>query len=417
MADSTVSSVCVVGAGIVGLSTGLALQRKGLNVTIFDPNEPGSGASFGNAGVIAVSEQLPLASAGTLLKVPRMLLSSGYPFSIKPAYAVRLLPWLLRFLMASRPQQVAAASQALNSLLRHAARAHMDMAHATGATHLLQPVGWLKVYESSQSFKAALPGFRRLQALGVGCDYLDSDGIGAKEPALAPLFQHAVWHPECLQVSDVSQYLQRMFSHFMLCGGAFERAHVTDVCVGDGRVTHVVAGNTRRAVSHVVVCAGAWSKPLAQKLGHRVPLDTERGYHAMFARPAGQTLRGPVYWDEKGIVMAPMARGLRVTTGVEFAGLEGKPDARIVDQLVPAIRKAMPGLLAEPESRWLGFRPSIPDSLPVISSSAALPNAFMAFGHGHVGLTLGPLTGELIANCVLGTAGDIDLHPFRASRF
>jgi D-amino-acid dehydrogenase len=407
----------VIGAGIVGVSCGIHLQSRGHHVTLLDPRGLGNGASYGNAAIIANSACLPVATPGTLRRVPSMLLSRDGPLHIRPAYLPTLLPWLVRFVAASRPARVAQISQALWALLRPAVEEHRHVAALAGIGARIRPTGWLKVYESVRAFERAKPDYEAMRQLGVPCDELGPDEIRAREPALAPIFARAVFHPKCHHVGDPHAYTAALGEHLLRGGGLLRKETATGFSFRDGSVAGVTTANGTVAADVVVVACGAWSKTLAGQLGEHVPLDTERGYHAMFSVPDAPRLNSPVHWTDRSVVLSPMPNGLRMTSSVEFGGLHAPADYGHLNRLAADVRRALPSASAEVTSRWLGFRPSMPDSLPVIGATRRHGNCFLAFGHGHLGLTLGPVTGRLVADLVDGRHPGIDVVPYAPERF
>lgn len=410
--------VAIVGAGVVGISTALYARRNGWKVTLIDPQGIGQGASRGNAGMIAVSECLPIGSWSTIKSVPSMLLSSDGPLHIRPSYLPRLLPWLLSMAWHSQPSRVHAIAQALSGLLQRAVTAHRELAGEAGCAQLLQQTGWLKGINDAQRWQRFQTSVQQMQAHGVQCELLDANAIAAREPALLGKFQHAVFHPDCLQVGEPGHYVQSLGRYALQAGVQLHQAQVLGFVRQDSSVTAVRTSMGELPCDAVVVAAGAHSRQLAHELGSPVSLDTERGYHMMLDTTGCATpLRTPLHWVEKSLVLSPMDGGLRVTSSVEFAGLHAEARYELVRRHLPALQQLLPGVQLREGSEWLGFRPSMPDSLPVIGPAAAASNAWLAFGHGHLGLTLGPITGRLIAQQLNGQSSDLDLRPYAPSRF
>ena len=408
----------VIGAGIVGVSAALHAHERGWDVTVIDPRGVAGGASSGNAGVIAVSECVPVGTPGTIKSVPRMLLSRDGPLHIRPGYFPRLLPWLLQMLMASTPAKVEQLSIALASILEQALPAHQDLAAQAGVHGSLVRSGWLKAYESEASFRGSAADYDLMRRRGVACDELDAAGIARLDPALEGHFARAVFHPECHHVGNPQVYVRALGDHLMRQGATYLADEVVGLDVQGGRVTGVRTREHLIPADAVVVAAGAWSKQMAAMLGCNVPLDTERGYHLMLDASACRIkLQRPLYWAEKTIVIAPMGDLLRVTSSVEFAGIDAKPDYELVLRCLPHVQRLLPGVRLVPDSAWLGFRPSIPDSVPVIGLVPGMANAVLAFGHGHLGLTLGPVTGKLVGALLDGEVPAISLDPFSPARF
>ena len=408
----------IVGGGIVGISTALHAFKRGWEVAIFDPRDVAGGASFGNAGIIAVSECVPIGNPSTLRAVPRMLLSRGGPLTIRPSYFPRLLPWLVRMLATSSPAQVKTNSKALSDILQRSLEAHLTLASDAGIQSRLVKVGWLKAYKTQAGFDAASSAHALMRQLGVNCTDLNATQIKQLEPALGENFPRAVFHSDCHVVGDPYTYVRELADPLLKAGIRCRTTEVRSVEVRNGRVVGVNTDRETIATDALVLAAGAWSGHLAKSLGCRPPLDTERGYHMMLdTSRCDIRLQRPVYWDEKSIVISPMGEHVRVTSSVEFAGLDAAPNYDLVLRHLDDVEQLLPGSKLVPNSAWLGFRPSMPDSLPVIGPVPGVGNAFLAFGHGHLGLTLGPVTGEIIGAMLDGEAASLPIEPFSASRF
>lgn len=408
----------VIGAGAVGVSAALHAILRGWRVTLIDPRGIAGGASSGNAGVLAVSECAPVGSPATIRSVPRMLFSRDSPLHIRPTYFPRILPWLVRMLLVSTPTKVEALSVALASLLDQAVAAHEELAGPAGIRHKMVRSGWLKAFETESAFRGAANDFNLMRRRHVVCDELDGGAIDRLEPALAGRFARAVFHPDCHHVGDPQVYVRALGEHLLNQGAACVTEEVLGFEMQGDRVRAVRTPSGAMTADTVVVAAGAWSRKLASMLGCNIPLDTERGYHVMLDVSACKTrLHHPLYWAEKSIVIAPMGDLLRVTSSVEFAGLQGAPDFDLVLRCVPDVQKLLPGARPIPNSAWLGFRPSLPDSIPVIGSVPAVENAILAFGHGHLGLTLGPITGKLVGSLLDDESPPLSLAPFSPGRF
>ncbi len=408
--------VTVIGAGIVGVCCAAWLQRDGCRVTVIDRDEPGRGASYGNAGMLQVDSCVPLATPGILGRVPAMLLDPLGPLAIRWGYLARLAPWLARFVAASRPARVEAIAIALASLLGRAAAAYGDLVAACGAEDLLRPTGTIFVYATEAGFEAARFGHDLRRRRGFANEELRDGEIRQLEPALSPDIKHAVFSPDCLLVADPLRLTQALAEAFVRAGGTILRETVTEIRIGAGGPSHVVTDAGIHDVDRLVLAAGAWSRRLARRLGARVPLDTERGYHLMLPEP-GIELRMPIIAGERKFAITPMGGAIRLAGTVEFGGLHRAPDYRRARVMAGMAREIVPGLDPSGAVEWMGFRPSMPDSLPVIGPSPRHDKVFFAFGHGHSGLTLGAVTGSLIADLVMGRAPPIDLAPFRADRF
>ena len=408
--------IAVIGAGIVGVSCALHLQRDGHDVTLIDPRAPGTATSFGNAGAIVTGAVVPLSTQGLWRDMPRILFDRDSAVRLRWRYLPRLTPWLIRLLLAGRHARVGAIADALQPLVSRAYDAHREMITWSAADGLVRPVGWLKVYETEAAFAATRDDRELMLARGVRLEILGPDDIRQLEPSLARRYVKGLFEPGCGFVASPYKLVQAHAAQFQSLGGSIAQERVRGVQPMDGGVRLDCELGFRDFVA-VVVAAGAWSKELARQVGDRVMLDTERGYHLNLEPGEAGELRRPVVFAERGFVLAPMLDGIRLTSGVELAGLHAPPDFSRIRRLVPAAREALPGLTGSVTREWLGYRPTTPDSLPVIGRSPHCDAVFYAFGHQHLGLTLGPLTGRLVAALVAGRQPGLDLAPYRAERF
>lgn len=409
--------VVVVGAGIVGVCAGLTLRQEGHEVTVLDPRTPGRATSFGNAGVISVGSVWPVSTPGAWRKVPRMLADPAAPLRIRWPYLPRMAPWLARFLAAGTPARAERLSKEIHALTKDALTAHNDLMRAHRIEGIVKPVGWLKVYRTEAGFREAAEERDAQIRRGLKVEFLGPDEIRQLEPGLARTFVRAAFLPENGFATEPAALTDAYAGALVRLGGRILPERVVRFEFGDRGPVRAVTDLGMHDADAFVVCAGAWSGPLARMLGTPVPLDTERGYHLNLPLESGPGLRRPVLVGEGNFVLAPMRDGMRLTSGVEFAGLDAPPDFRRIRNMLPLAREALPGLGAEPTREWLGFRPSLPDSKPVLGRSPRFDNVFFGFGHGHIGLTLSARTGRLIADLVAGRTPDIDLSPYRANRF
>ena len=419
---SEAANVVVVGAGIVGLMAARALAADGRRVTVIDRNPPARGASFGNAGVLAFPEILPLASPGSLRRAPKWLVDPLGPLSVRPSYALAIAPWLLRFFRASGRKPYAAALDAQAKLM-HLAIAEMDRAiAAAGLEGFVRTTGSLDLYDSAADRAAAEPEWRLRRAAGFASQEVSGDALKAIQPGLAPQFTYGVFAPDGRQVQNPYEFAAALAAQLARDGVRFVQGEVAQVvpssCGGTGPSTAVqLSGGDILAARSVVIAAGAWSKPLAAALGDPVPLDTERGYNTTLPQPNFE-LRRQLYFNGHGFVVSPLANGaIRVGGAVEFAGLTAAPNFARAKALLDKAKAFMPGLSADGGTEWMGFRPSMPDSLPVIGRARQSPSVVYAFGHGHLGLTQSAGTGRLVADLVAGRPTAIDVAPYRPGRF
>jgi D-amino-acid dehydrogenase len=412
--------VVVIGAGAVGIACACFLQQDGRQVLVLDPGGPGEGASFGNAGGLNGSSVVPVAMPGVLPQVPRWLLDPLGPLAIRWRYLPFLLPWLWRFVRAGTPEKVKHQAKALRGLLAPSVDAYRALLRPAGAEDVLHRVGHLNVYKSRASFDKDSAAMELRRANGVDVLDVSSDELHQLEPALSRDYVLGRLISENGHCSNPLRMMQALAEHLVRNGGRIERARALGFVGANGRVDAVRSDAGDRPASHVVIAAGAWSRPLARALGDRLPLDTERGYHVTIKDPEVMP-RLPAMAAEGKFAVTPMEMGLRVAGTVEFGGLDAPPNWRRARILLSQAQAMYPGLSRQiGEDRiatWMGFRPSMPDSLPVISPSGAFANAFYAFGHGHIGLAAAPMTGRLVADLIAGRAPCLDPTPFSAKRF
>jgi D-amino-acid dehydrogenase len=404
-------TIGIVGSGAVGIGCAIHLLRAGHSVTLFDSRTPGSGASMGNSGILAISEVLPFSRPETLKKVPKMFLDPMGPLSIRPSYVPRITPWLLQFMWASRASKTSRISTALAMLLKSANADWVDILRGTTAQHRLKSNGWLRVYATPQALEGARYDVALQREYGVDIDIIDANRLREMEPALAPIFAGASFCPGASSLDMPQKVLQVLAADVAARGAMFRQATVRAVETSEAGARVIDDTGMRHDFDRVVVAAGAWSRKLVRQLGQDVMLDTERGYHLMLPAPPKNITR-PVTISSPGYSLSPMEDGLRLLTGVEFAGVEGAPDFRRIRRMAEHATRVIPGLDPRSTSDWLGFRPSMPDSLPVIGPLRKHPNVLLAFGHGHLGLTLGPLTGRLITAQIEGREPELDMTPF-----
>jgi D-amino-acid dehydrogenase len=411
--------IVVVGAGVVGAAVALALVRDGHRVLLFDREGPAAGASFGNAGAIVNGSCAPTAMPGIWKDAFRSVGNPLSPLSIRPAYLPRALPWLIRFLADSRQSRVACITRDLHALSRRAVLSWRDLTAGTGLQRYLREGGWLKVYESERSFAKTAAARRLMDTVSSPYEVLSADDIRDLEPHLAPVFEYGIFQRDSLCCPNPAGLVRAMVEHAVAGGAEFRRAAVTGLDVdGESVLVRGPAGPVR--ADRVVIAAGAWSGALAAQVGNRVPLDTERGYHMMLPKGTETLLSRPVMNGDLSFVLSPMVDGIRMASQVEIAGLDAPPNYARIRKLLPEARRMLPTLDAMDSletSVWMGCRPSLPDSLPVIGASKLSPNVLLAFGHQHLGLTLAAATALAIASLIAGRDPGFDLGPYRPGRY
>jgi D-amino-acid dehydrogenase len=410
-------SIAVIGAGIVGMSAALYLQRDGHRVKVIDYRLPGTATSFGNAGMIVTGAITPTSTPGVLKQIPRYLFDRSSAVRLKWSYLPHLMPWLFRFVLESRLSRVRHAAGALHPLVTGAYEAHLELAALTGATNLLRPTGWLKLFRSQRGFEATLLQRQLMDLHAVKYEILGQHEIHQLEPHISKMFVRGLFHGHSASISLPKRLIDSYASSFIRSGGEFVHEQVLSIeRLEDGRM-RLRCDLGLREFDEVVVAAGAWSKRLCKALGDKVVLDTERGYHLNLERGEAGEIHRPLSFPEDGFILAPSEDGIRLTSGDELAGLDAPPDFSRINRMVVKAQEILPGLSDRVTREWMGRRPSTPDSLPVIGRSPNANRVIYAFGHHHLGLTLGPITGRIVADLVCNRPQRFDLTPYRINRF
>ena len=409
-------AVIVVGAGIVGVATALFLQEDGHSVTLVDPRSPGSGTSSGNAGIISVASIQPIVTRDTLKKLPALLTDPLSPLRVRWRHLPTLAPWLARAALASREATVERAMIGIQALAARAFRAHEVLIQRAGAGDLLRSKGWIKAALDQAGFDRFLEAERPLlDRFEVPYEVLDRGALHDLEPALGSEVRAGLWLTSNREITHPQAYTERLAALFFERGGHQERREVRGLAFEAGKVAGVNTTEGTIRGDALVIAAGAFSRKLAAEAGHKVPLETERGYHLMLPKSL-PSLGRPIYCMNPGFVLAPMDHGLRLTSGVELASLAAPPDFTWPRRFLPAARRYLPSLDDRVVSEWQGCRPSLPDSLPVIGRARRHSNVYLAFGHQHLGLTLGPVTGRIVADLVADRDPGLDLGPYAPDR-
>lgn len=408
--------VIVIGAGVVGLSAALALQARGRSVTVLDREGPAAGASAGNAGAFAFTDILPLASPGLLRKAPKWLLDPLGPLSVPPAYALQIMPWLFRFWRACALDRVARSTTAQTALM-DLSRAELEpFMTAAGTLSMLRKNGNLQVYESEAEFRSSLPGWQARSDHGIEFRHLTRDEMAELQPGLSPRLVRGTFTPGWYSIADPRLYTLALADRLRAAGGRIARSEVVALAPAEDGVTLTLADGQRCRAGRVVLAAGAHSRRLARDVGDRIPLETERGYNTTLPRDAFD-LRTQITFGGHGFVITPLSTGVRVGGAVELGGLKLPPNFRRAEAMLEKAKRFLPGLKTDGGVAWMGFRPSLPDSLPVIGRARATPRVVHAFGHGHLGLTQSAGTARLVADLVTEATPPIDTAPFSPQRF
>ncbi len=405
--------IAVAGAGIVGMSCALWAQMRGHKVLLIDPEDPGSGTSYGNACTLATYACLPVNDPSVLTSLPSLMFSKDSPLSLSYAHALRNPRWMLSFLANCRAAPARRIAGHLADLLSHADAGINPLIEAAGAADLVVERGQLSVWSTEKAARAASDGLERRRALGVPWREVDPEEALEMEPGLHLPIRRAVHFHAARSLRDPLEFITRMHRAFASLGGATLRARAEAVSAS-GTGVELLAGGQGITANHAVIASGAFSKRIAGAGTRKLPLGTERGYHVMFEDEAHRVTR-PVGWGEAGFYAVPHAQGLRLTGTVEIAALDAPMNRR---RLAYIARKGaeMLGDLPAPGSEWLGYRPTMPDSLPVIGRSPQSDRVLYAFGHQHIGLTLGGITGRLITDLAEGRQPNVDLAPYAPDR-
>ena len=391
------------------------LLDAGHAVTIVDPGGFGDGASRGNAGWIAHMDVLPLASPKAWRNLPRWMMDPLGPLSVRPGYVPRLAPWLARFVAASRPGRIRASTLAIMALNQRALPAWRQRLQSLHMEGFLRPRGILSVWSDRRAFEAAGPLLAFQADHGIPVEVLDRAGVHDLEPALGEAAVAGALYTTGCHVSDPHLLTAALGQAALNRGASLVRRPVRALHARERVVIEMDDGTTIHG-DRAIVAAGAWSRPFARMLGDRIPLDTERGYNTTL--PSGTLgLSRPVMFEGEGFVTTPLDTGDRVGGAVEFAGLEGPPNFARIDAILGRLKRFLPEARLERHSAWMGFRPSIPDSLPVIGPARGDARVVYAFGHGHHGLTQAAITAELVAALIGDREPEIALTPFSPQRF
>lgn len=407
------TEIAVVGAGVVGLAVAERLLAEGRDVTLVDPNPPGSGASYGNAGTIADYAVMPVGSPDVLRNLPALLFDRNSPLSIRRAAIPSLMPWLLRFAAQSLPAPTKRNAAAIARLLADACPSWLALADRIGGAGIVQKRGCLYIYETQAAFRAAEADMAFRRDLGVTVDLVGPEVLRQMEPGLPEVEGGAAFFPKAVFLNDPGAMVGLLADHVMARAGLI-RARAERL---ERRVDGIVlTGAGLNLHAHkVVLAAGAHSRALAAQAGDGVPLDTERGYHVEWDMETPRLTR-PSCPTSRGFYLCPMQGRLRVAGTVELGGLTARPSPHRIARLVEGARAIFPDLPA-PTREWMGFRPSVPDSVPVIGPSSKGDDVIHAYGHGHIGLTLAPITARIVADLVMGRDPEVDLAPYLPSRF
>jgi len=408
--------VAVVGAGIIGLSSAVSLQRRGAQVTVFDSLPPGGGASYGNAGLLSVDTCTPISLPGALLQVPRWLMDPLGPLAINPRYALRATPWLLKWLRAGRMDRVVAASDALRALHMPALDHYRELLGPRHFDDLIRVTGQIHLYDGERESAGERITHQLYERHGIIATPLDDRQLHELIPDLAPSVRRGVLLPKNGYTVNPHRLVQCLAELHRVAGGKLRHESVMKILLEPGPSYRLLTTQGDRRFHKLLVAAGAFSMRLLAPLGVHMPLETERGYHVTIPNPAVD-LRIPLLHKTRGFAATPMEIGLRLAGTVEIAGLEAAMNERRAEVLLRQGKMLFPSLQANDFSAWMGFRPSLPDSVPVIDESAHHSGLFIACGHGHFGMIAGATTGRLVSQLMLGERPFVDPSPYSLARF
>lgn len=413
--DATLHAV-LIGAGIVGVATALNLQQKGFEVTIVDAQQPGEGASFGNAGIAARCAIVPVPVPGILKKFPAMLMDPMGPLSVDFLHVARNAKWFLDYLRHGRADEVKRIARELFKLTSGSIDDHLLLARNTDGESWITERDYLYIYPKRSDFEAEKFSWDIRRSHGIEYSELSNQDLHQLEPDLASDFTFGIRLPKHGYALDPAKLVKGLFDTFLRRGGKFLQVKAHTIEIGENGAQAIQTDAGRQTFDRLVIAAGAWSATLVAQLGLKVPLMSERGYHVQFQN-TGIHQNHPMMVTSGKYVATPMADGLRLAGMVEFKPMNAPPDPRLTDRLKRHGQLLFPNANLEDAKSWLGHRPSLPDSLPIIGAVPDHPNVFLAFGHQHIGLSTGPRTGRLIAQLVAGEQINEDLSAFRADRF
>lgn len=406
----------VIGAGIVGVSTALWLQRSGMEVTLIDREGAAAGTSYGNAGILAAAAIVPVTVPGLMKKAPGMLFSPNEPLFLRWSYLPKLLPFLVPYLRTANQVDLERISGGLANMMHDTADQHLAIAKGTPAEKYVVTGDYLFVYNTEEEFQKDHLAWEIRKKFGIEFEPLDADGVSNHQPDMDGRFGFGVRCSNHGYIKDPGAYTKALAQHFVEEGGNLEIATVSDIRVENGSAVGVDTTDGFVGADNVVLTAGAWSASLAKKLGIKIPLESERGYHVEFVG-ADVNLSCPVMITSKKFAVTSMNGRLRCAGIVEFAGLDAPPSRAPFELIKRNAKEIFPDLQYERIDEWMGHRPSTPDSLPLVGAFNSVKNVWAGFGHQHLGLTGGPKTGRWLAQMITGEIPNTDMAPYDPDRF
>lgn len=412
------SEAVVIGAGIVGVTSAINLLKSGFNVTLLDKKAVAAGASTGNCGLMAVSEIVPISKPGVLSQVPGWLLDPEGPVAVRPMHAMTMMPWFMRFLRAGRKERVVEIAQGLTQLSNCAASAYAPLLKESGIEDILKPHEVIYLFDDRKEIEHDQFSWDLRHNCGFETEFLDGDLLREMEPEISKEIDGGMLMKGWDYFSDPARLTKVLADTFVANGGEIRFAEVQDFVKQGNQITAVHLSNGEQIqADKFVVATGAWSRSLAERIGDYIPVEAMAGYNITIADP-NVTIRHPLLHHNGGFVITPMETGLRVGGTLELGGLNSKPNYNRVRAITRKAQKVLPRLEIGEMTEWVGYRPMMPDTLPVIDVSPSFSNVVYACGHGQLGITYGAITGELVSDLVMqGSTQRIDMTPFKATRF
>ncbi|MFK7861157.1 MAG: NAD(P)/FAD-dependent oxidoreductase [Granulosicoccus sp.] len=414
--ESVSSEHCmVVGAGIVGVATGIWLARAGVKVTLIDRQAPGEGTSHGNAGVLASCSMVPVTTPGLVRKAPGLLLNKDFPLFMRWSYLPRIAPWLWHYLGYANDADTQRISEHLAFIVGDSVDQHQELSGNTEADQWLHPSDYQFAYRTKSDYKADAYVWSLRRRHGFEPEILTGAQVREKEPALGPDIDVLAIVKNHGHITSPGLYVKSLARVFESLGGTIVQGAVEDFTLVDGRVTAVLTDHGPFECNSAVVATGVWSKPLCERFGLNIPLESERGYHVIFKNPSTK-VTAPTMIASGKFVATPMHDGMRCAGIVELGGLDAGPSSEPIDLLMRHVKRTFPDLGYSEAVEWMGHRPAPADSLPFIGEIGTT-GVYTAFGHHHIGLTGGPKTGRLIAELICRERTPEGLEAYRPDRF
>ena len=414
MRNHKCSSVGIIGAGIQGVCTGLQLVKKGIPVTIFDKNDPGRMASYGNAGHFSPYAILQLNRPDVIYDVPKMLFSSYGPLALKWNYIPKMLPWIFKYLKSSTKKSMMHTAKNMHQILNLSLEAYDEVFNEIDINNLVEKKGIIYIW-TNKNLKSRKLEIKIRNDFGIKQRLLTKEEILNLEPNLNPVFDAGVIFDYAYHARDPLGILKKIFELYISNGGKFVKSEVNEINETSNNKTIVKTNSKDFIFEKLVVACGAFSKKFTDQLGEKIPLDTERGYHVHY-KDMDYLIKRPVIFLDRGFGMTPMNQGLRAVGTVELGGLKNPPSKKRINYIDKCAKELLPQL-GNYNDEWLGFRPTLPDFLPVLGPSRRSKNIIYAFGHHHLGWTLGAITGKIVSGIISEDKTNLDLAPYSSTRF